>query len=294
MLHVSERGRVGEGEQLVEVALPLVVIAGHAVIRRVHTDRDVVLLNLGPEGVELGQGEGAETPQARHRCRADQDDLGTTLDDPVELADRLIHDRQGDDRGGEDAVVVVEGPFLEHPLVEGMHDGVGRLRVLGQALLEHAGQGGPHDGPVDALLVHELEARPRPEEGIGGAHRLPEDLSAGLAFGIAVLEEVLLSTGSGHHVEGRVGDVLGDGVLDGDLVAAVDLHQLDHVLVLGRQIAREGVRLLVHVVVGVEDRIVESVVHEFLRGFGRCSERRRLGRRRKAVRGPLPDTSKYI
>ena len=68
-----------------------------------------------------------------------------------------VDDAQVDDRRREDPVLVVERPVLVHPLVEGVDDGVGGRRVVAQALLEQAGQGGPHEGPVDAQLVHQLE-----------------------------------------------------------------------------------------------------------------------------------------
>ena len=158
---------VGEGQELVVVAVPLVEVAGEAVVGGVHADGDVVVLHRGPEGIELGEREGAEAPQARHRCRPDQDDLGAPLGDPVELPHGLVDDGEGDDGGGEDPVLVVEGPLLVHPLVERVHHHVGGLGIAREALLEDAGQGRPHDGAVDPLLVHQIETRCGPEEGVG-------------------------------------------------------------------------------------------------------------------------------
>ena len=55
-------------------------------------------------------------------------------------------------------VGVVELPGLVHPLVQGVDDGVGGLGVVTQALLDPARQRGEQQRPLDALLVHELEA----------------------------------------------------------------------------------------------------------------------------------------
>ena len=85
--------------------------------------------------------------------------LAPRLDhDPLELLDRLVDDRQRDDRRGEDPVLEVERPLLVHPLVERVDDRVGGDRVVGEAFLEQAGQRRPHHRPVDALLVHQHHA----------------------------------------------------------------------------------------------------------------------------------------
>jgi hypothetical protein len=57
-----------------------------------------------------------------HRGGADEDRPGAALDYVLELPDRLVDDRQVDDRGREDPVLEVEGPVLVHPLVERVHD----------------------------------------------------------------------------------------------------------------------------------------------------------------------------
>ena len=251
------------------MAVPLVEVPGQPVVGGVHAHRDVVLLHLGPERVEFGKRERAEAPQAGHGGRSDQDELGAPFGDPVELLDGLVHDGQGDHRCGEDPVLVVERPLLVHPLVERVHHGVGGLGIGGETLLQHAGQGRPHDGAVESLFVHELEARSGLEEGLRRPHGLTEDLAAALPLRVPVLEEVLLRTRLGHDAEGRVRDVLRDDVLDGQLVATVDLHELDQVAVLGRQVPGEGIGLLVHVVVCVEDGEVESVRH----GGSSCRDR---------------------
>ena len=93
--------------------------------------------------------------------------------------------RQGDDRRREDPVLVVEGPVLVHPLVEGVDHGVGGVGVVAQALLEQAGQRRPHERPVDAELVHQLEPGLGLAERGERADRLAHDLPAGLALGVA-------------------------------------------------------------------------------------------------------------
>ena len=173
-------------------------------------DEDVVLHDLLPEGVELGEAERARAAEAGDRRGADQHGAGAALDHPLELLDRLLHDGQRDHRRGEDAALVVELPGLVHPLVEGVDHGVDQLGIVPHALLHQAGQRGEHQGAVDALLVHELDAGRRLAEGRDGPHRLAEDLAAALALRVAVAEVVLLRAGPGHHVEGGVGDVVAD------------------------------------------------------------------------------------
>ena len=78
-----------------------------------------------------------------------------------------------------------------------------------------------------------------------------------------------MSARPGHHLEGGVGDVLGELVADHQLLAALELHEPEEVRVLGRQVARESVLGLVEVVVGVEDREVKR--RGLTRGAaGRC------------------------
>ena len=73
---------------------------------------------------------------------------------------------------GEDPALVVERPVLVHPLVQRVHDDVRGDRVVGQALLEQAGQRRPHEGTVEPELVHEGEARLGREERLGRADRV--------------------------------------------------------------------------------------------------------------------------
>ena len=135
---------------------------------------------------------------------------------------------------------------------------MGQLGVVAHALLDEAGERREHERPVDALLVHQLEAGRGLAEGGDRPHRLAEDLAPALALGVAVAEVVLLGAGAGHDLEGGVGDVLADLAPDDDLRAAPHLDVVDGALVAVGQELRERVLRLVEVVVGVEHRDVEG------------------------------------
>ena len=176
------------------------------------------------------------------------------LTHPFQLLDGLLDDGQGDHRGGEDAVLVVEAPHLVEPLVERVDDDVNRDRIVAQPLLDQAGQRREHQRAVDAQLVHELKARSGLEERRDGPHRLTEEFALALAVGVAELEVLLPGARLGDHREGRVRDVVADLAADRDLGAAVDLHVLDDVLVLLGQVLGQRLWRLVEVVVRVEQR----------------------------------------
>ena len=258
-------GHVAEGvepeRQHLARAGPVVRVPGVAAVRGVHRHEDVGVHDGLPEGVELRVAERTRAAVARDRRRPDEDGLGAALDTPLELLDRLLDDGQRDHRRGEDAVLVVEGPLLVHPLVEGVDGGVGQIEVVAHPLLEQAGQRREHERPVDAELVHDLEARRRLAEGGDGAHRLADDLAVGLALGVPVAEVLLLGPRLGHHLEGGVGDVLADRAEDHDLRAPVQLDVVDGALVLLGQVPGERFLGLVEVVVGVEGREVERCRH---------------------------------
>jgi hypothetical protein len=132
-------------------------------------------------------------------------------------------------------------------------DGLG---VVAEALLDQAGQRGKHQAPVDPLFVHQLEARRRLPERRDRPHRLPEDLAVALALGIPVAEVVLLGTGSGHDLEGRVRDVVADVAPDDDLGPTPHVDVVDHAAVPLRKELRQRVAGLVEMVVGIEHRDV--------------------------------------
>jgi predicted aspartyl protease len=58
---------------------------------------------------------------------------------------------------------------------------------------------------IDALLVHQLDARRRLAVRRDRADRVAEDRPPVLAVGVAVAEVLLHRPGRGHHVERRVG-----------------------------------------------------------------------------------------
>jgi hypothetical protein len=221
----------------------------------VHAHHDTGLLDQLPERVELGQRERARALPTRYRSRANEDDPRAVVDQPFELLDRTVEDGQRDHRRGEDAVLVVEGPLVEHPSVERVDHGVDRLGVVTQHL-DQARKRRPHDRPVDALLVHHLEPRLGRPEG-GKAVHAAAQISATLALGVADLEVLLLRSGHGDPIEGGVRDVLGDATAHRDLGSPVDLDVLDEPLVLRRQVAGERLLGFVQVVVGIEDFEVE-------------------------------------
>ena len=133
-------------------------------------------------------------------------------------------------------------------------DGVG---IVAQALLDEAGEGGPHEGPVEPELVHQLESRARLAVGGRRLDGLAHDLAAALAFLVADLEVLLLGARRGDASEGRVGDVVADATLHGDLGAAPDFDVIDESGVGRGQELGQRVLRLVHVVVRVEDGKIE-------------------------------------
>ena len=160
--HQVEGGDLHERQELAVVTFPFVHVALEPAVGRVHADDDVGFLDPLPERIELGQRERAPTvTEVGHRRRAHEDGLGATLDDPFEFLDRLVDDRQRDDRRGEDPVLEVERPLLVHPLVERVDDDVARDRIVGEAFLEQARQRRPHHRPVNALVVHQSRCAPR-------------------------------------------------------------------------------------------------------------------------------------
>ncbi|MCY1518935.1 hypothetical protein D9M68_536700 [compost metagenome] len=67
-----------------------------------------------------------------------------------------------------------------------------------------------------------------------------------------------MGTDIGDMLEGRVGDVVGDHAADRQFGAAVDLYVLEVVAELLGQVAQEGVRCFVVMLVAVVDRVVDS------------------------------------
>jgi hypothetical protein len=187
--------------------------------------------------------------------------FGTALDHPVQLVDGLLHDRQGDDGRGEDAALVVELPGLVQPLVQGVNDRVSRLGVFAETFFYEAGQCRVHHRFVDALFVEQLQPGRRFTHRGGCFDRFPQDLALRFAFGVAVVEVVLLRSRGRDLVEGGIGDVVADLSQGRDLGASVHFHVSDRAVVLRRQELGERIACLVHVVITIEDRIAQSRRH---------------------------------
>ena len=142
---------------------------------------------------------------------------------------------------------------------------VAEVGIVAHPLFEQAGECGEHQRAVETQFI---EMR-QPGLGIASplrtfdrfAEYLPQRLSVGIA-GTVVL---LLRPGRRHDFKCRVRDELGDLVVDGDLGAAVDLHVLDRVGVLRREVTGERILRLVHVVVGVEHREVDRPFRHIVR-----------------------------
>ena len=185
--------------------------------------KHVVLDALLPERVELGQRERPRAAEPGHRRGADQDGAGTALDRPLQLLDRLLDDGQGDHRGGEDAVLVVEAPHLVEPLVERVDDDVDRDRIVGsRSSIRLASVGNISERSRPSSFIFSSRGRGL-EERRNGAHRLTEEFALALAVGVAELEVLLPGARLGDHREGGVRDVVADLALQRDLGAAVDL-----------------------------------------------------------------------
>jgi hypothetical protein len=191
------------------------------------------------------------------RRRTDQHGFGAALEDPFELLDRLLDDREGDHRSRENLPLVVELPLLVHPLVEGVDRHVSEIRIVPEPFLDEACEGRVHHRPVDAELGHELEPWRRLAEGGDRSDGLAPDLPVALALRVAVLEVLLLGARSRHDVERGVGDVVADLAADHDLRPAVDIDVVDNAFIARWQVPREGLAGLVHVVISVEDGEIE-------------------------------------
>ena len=220
-------------------AHPLVGVAVIAAVRRVHGHQDPRLHHLLPERVELGQPERAGAAVAGNRRRADQHDRARARG-PIRAPRWPSHDGQGDDRGGEDPVLVVELQVSWiHSLSAWTTAWVASGSSFRRSSTRLASVGNIGCGP--ALLVHELQPGAGLAEGRDGRIGSPK-ISRRSCLRVAVPEVVLLGPRPGHHLEGRVGDVLADAALHHDLGAAADLHVVDAPLVAsGRNLVRASV-----------------------------------------------------
>ena len=121
-----------------------------------HHHRDAGVLAQLPERVEVGEPRRQRRAVGlRDRGRTDQNGLGAAVEAPLELGHRWRDAGEGDDRRRDDAVLVVEGPVVEQPLVVRVHDRVRELEISLHVLLEQPCGGGEQHATVDALLVHQ-------------------------------------------------------------------------------------------------------------------------------------------
>ena len=257
MRHHAERVEP-EGQHLARTG-PVALVAGVPAVGRVHGDEDVGVDHRLPERVELGEAERPRAAVTRHRGRADEDRLGAALDHPLELLDRLLHDRERDHRRGEDAVLVVERSTPRTSTRSGRGwrraSSSGSSRMRSSSRLASVGNISARSTPE---LVHQLEARSRLAEAracarIGSPMISRYDLPSGLPL----RKYSSWAPGPGHDLEGRVRDVVADRAPDHDLRPAVQFDVVDGALVAVRQVPGERLLRLVHVVVGVEDGKVE-------------------------------------
>ena len=115
--------------------------------------RDAGLLDAVPVAVVLRESERSGTVIPPRRRRAHEHTGGAPLQHPLQLPNGVVHDTRRDDRRGEDAALVLEGPFVDHPLVQGVDGGGAQIGIVTHALLDQAGQRGQHEGVLHALLV---------------------------------------------------------------------------------------------------------------------------------------------
>ncbi len=211
-----------------------------------HPDEDVRFLHRLPERIELGQGERTAALPCRHGRRVEEERLRPVVDHEAELLEGPLEHREADHRSRVHRIGIVERPVLEHPTVERVKDDLNGVWILGQPLLDTGGERRPDHGLVDAHVLHEGQPGLGVEKGL---HR--RDASPVLGVG-------RLAAGRSHAGEGGIGDEVAYLVLDGDLGAIPDVDVLDDAVIRGRKKHRQGIPVLVHVVVGVEHRIGQA------------------------------------
>ena len=187
------------------------------------------------------------------RPGAEVDHPSAEGEDPFELLDSAIDVEQREQRRRVDPVVVRVAPVLLQPLVEGADCQEGQLGIGAHAVLDAHGGGREQDHGVEALLIHEGEAR-------GAVLERRIDGNGGVRLGDAPRLE-----GSKHLPEAaRRSDALGvEGfsqerepvVAEPDVRSTPFVEGEAHPAVLqrSRQVAGERVDRLVVVVVSVDE-----------------------------------------
>lgn len=144
--------------------------------------------------------------------------------------------------------------MLEHPLVECVNDRQREFGVVGGGVLDEAGE-----RRVVQYLDHTLTVEfGHAGYGVARCGRRVDTRALHLAqrqpFGVLACEELLMGARSSDAFECRVRNEVVDPVVYDDPSLAAELRELDSARVLLRQILRQRVGCLVHVLVGVEDR----------------------------------------
>src|SRR5690606_21890192 len=172
---------------------------------------------------------------------------------------RAVHRRR------EPAIFPGKSPLLLGPEVEGMEQRRHQGMVVAEALLDHRGEGGKHQGGVDALAIHDGDAALAAAPFRRRAHHLAGHFTQAKAFGILRPVPLLVGAGPGHHLEGGIGNVLRQSAADHQLLAALDIDEEKILLEFLGEVAQEGLLRLVEVIVGVVDGIGQ-LGHGILRG----------------------------
>ena len=227
-------------------------------VARVIGGGDAGLGHARPERVEARIGRGIASARRLDRAGAHHDHARVVGERPFELAHRAVDVDERDVRRREQPLLVRKAPVFVQPAVEGAERSAQRLGIALERLLHADAERGEHEHPLEALGIHQRDARVA--VAIGGVDRLEiaEHLADALAVGVAAAEVVVETTGLRDRIEGRIGDEAVD--LSGDeqaLAAAHDAPLHRAALHLGLDVARERVLGLVVVVVCVECREVD-------------------------------------
>ena len=160
------------------------------------------------------------------RSGADVDGDGAGVDHPAQFRGCGGRVDERDVRHGEDAALVAVAPVVLEPAVERLERLGARLGVVLERILDADAERGEQQRPVEALLVHHLQAHVAVavlgSDRLELAERVDDPLPAGVAA-IPVEE----GTGLGHRVERGVGDVAVDRAADEQATPAVDVGPPD-------------------------------------------------------------------
>jgi hypothetical protein len=215
-------------------------------------------------GSNSGQGERLAPLPRRYRRDTQEEDLGAPIGDELELVQRFVQDGERDDGSDVQGVGVHVGPVLVQPQVEGVDHRACRVGVVGDTLLDRAGERRPQQRAIDAHLVHELEPGLGIEERIDARHRdlLPEPARLVAEARTAAGDVVARATGHRDLRERRVGNVVTDAIADGEFGSPVDLDVFDDAVVGRWEELRQRVAVLVEVVVAVEGRVRQLAMRD--------------------------------